>query len=83
MRRRRMLDRLDAWQRQVETAAKSPAAGKLPLSGSVIDRSEFYRQAFDLITSPSAKSAFDLQAEPDAVRDRYGRTREGLSLIHI
>lgn len=75
MRRRRMLDRLDGWQRQVESAMRSPNA--TAAGGVVLDRSEFYRQAFDLITSPAAKKAFDLQAEPDAVRDRYGRTREG------
>lgn len=75
MRRRRMLDRLDGWQRQIEAAMKSPNA--MSVGGAVLDRSDFYRQAFDLITSPAAKQAFDLQSEPDAVRDRYGRTREG------
>ncbi len=79
MRRRRMLDRLDGWQRQVESAMKSPNA--TTTGGAVLDRSEFYRQAFDLITSPAAKKAFDLQSEPDAVRDRYGRTREGQATL--
>lgn len=80
MRRRRMLDRLDGWQRQVESAMKSPNANPLA-GGAVLDRSEFYRQAFDLITSPAAKKAFDLQSEPDALRDRYGRTREGQATL--
>jgi uncharacterized protein DUF1501 len=69
-RRRRILDRLDDWQRQID---KSP--------GAVADRGEFYRQAYDLITSPVAKQAFDLSAEPDALRDRYGRTREGQATL--
>lgn len=69
-RRRRILDRLDSWQRQVERA-----------SGGIAERSEFYRQAYDLITSPTAKQAFDLNAEPDALRDRYGRTREGQATL--
>ena len=69
-RRRRILDRLDEWQRKVD---KSP--------GAVADRGEFYRQAYDLITSPVAKQAFNLSAEPDALRDRYGRTREGQATL--
>ncbi|HET6882211.1 MAG TPA: DUF1501 domain-containing protein [Pirellulales bacterium] len=31
-----------------------------------------YRQAFQLLTSTEARRAFDLSAEPDAVRRRYG-----------
>ena len=69
-RRRRILDRLDDWQRKID---KSP--------GAVADRGEFYRQAYDLITSPVAKQAFDLRAEPDSLRDRYGRTREGQATL--
>lgn len=69
-RRRRILDQLDGWQRQI---SKAP--------GGIAERSEFYRQAYDLITSPTAKNAFDLSAEPDSLRDRYGRTREGQSTL--
>ena len=69
-RRRRILSQLDGWQRTVD---KSP--------GALADRGEFYRQAYDLITSPAAKQAFDLNAESDTLRDRYGRTREGQSTL--
>jgi hypothetical protein len=31
-----------------------------------------YRKAFSLISSPQAKSAFDLSSEPASVRERYG-----------
>ena len=62
--------RLSAGQRKIDN---SP--------GAVADRGEFYRQAYDLITSPVAKQAFDLSAEPDALRDRYGRTREGQATL--
>jgi len=34
---------------------------------------QFQQKAYDLITGPSARTAFDLSREPDAVRDRYGR----------
>jgi hypothetical protein len=33
---------------------------------------EHYRKAFDLIASPEAKRAFDLESEPASVRERYG-----------
>src|SRR5262249_24312027 len=35
------------------------------------------RQALNLMTSAATAKAFDLAAEPDAVRDRYGRTPFG------
>jgi hypothetical protein len=38
---------------------------------------EFTRKAYDLIQSPAAKKAFDVGAEPDALRERYGRTPVG------
>jgi uncharacterized protein (DUF1501 family) len=41
----------------------------------------FYQQAVGLLTSPSAKTALDLDAEKPAVRDRYGRTRFGQSCL--
>ncbi len=69
-RRRRILEKLDGWQRQIDKSG-----------GAVADRGEFYRQAYDLITSPVAKQAFDLSAEPEALRDRYGRTREGQATL--
>lgn len=38
---------------------------------------EFYQKAFELISSPAAKKAFDIGAEPDKLRDAYGRTTVG------
>ncbi len=70
LRRRRILDRLDAWQRQVDRSTET-----------VYNRGEFYRQAYDLITSPAAKKAFNINEESDATRDRYGRTREGQATL--
>ncbi|NBO93305.1 MAG: DUF1501 domain-containing protein [Planctomycetia bacterium] len=37
----------------------------------------FYEQAFDMLTSPRVASAFNYQAEPDAVRERYGTGHRG------
>jgi hypothetical protein len=39
------------------------------------------QQAFDLLRSSSGRRAFDLDEEPPAVRDRYGRTRFGQSML--
>jgi Protein of unknown function (DUF1501) len=39
------------------------------------------QQAFDLIASSQSRQAFNLAQEPAAVRDRYGRTRFGQSLL--
>jgi uncharacterized protein (DUF1501 family) len=38
---------------------------------------EFYQKAVDLISSPAAKKAFNLEEEPDKLRDAYGRTAAG------
>ncbi len=40
-----------------------------------------FQQAYRLMSSKTAREAFDLGAEPDAVRDRYGRTRFGQSCL--
>ncbi len=40
-----------------------------------------YERAFRLLTSPEAKEAFDLGAEADKLRDRYGRNTFGQSCL--
>lgn len=40
-----------------------------------------FEGAFRLMSSPKARESFDLKAEPDALRDRYGRTRFGQSCL--
>lgn len=78
-RRRRMLSALDRWQQQVDgTLARSASEGgstqaRSASEGPVAERNQFYRQAYDLITSPAAKRAFQLAEEPAKVRERYGR----------
>lgn len=41
----------------------------------------FYQHAYKLISSQQAREAFDLKAEPDALKDRYGRNAAGLRLL--
>jgi hypothetical protein len=38
-------------------------------------------KAFSLLTGPQTKGAFDVSREPQAVRDRYGATLNGMSLL--
>ena len=46
-------------------------------SGVVSSMDHFYQKALDLVSSPQAKRAFDLGAEPEKLRDAYGRTTGG------
>jgi hypothetical protein len=46
-----------------------------------LDMNRLYAQAYQMLSSPTARQAFDLQAEPAAVRDRYGRHRSGQALL--
>ena len=41
----------------------------------------FRTQAFDLLTSQRAKKAFDIEQEPERIRDAYGRNRVGQGLL--
>ncbi|MSR60507.1 MAG: DUF1501 domain-containing protein [Planctomycetaceae bacterium] len=51
-------------------------------AGTVIDGyRRFQERAFDLVAGPTARRAFDLNAESAATRDRYGRTPLGQNLL--
>ncbi|HUY88029.1 MAG TPA: DUF1501 domain-containing protein [Pirellulales bacterium] len=45
------------------------------------DMNQHYAQAFELLSSPRSRAAFDLAAEPPALRDRYGRNRSGQACL--
>jgi hypothetical protein len=40
-----------------------------------------YERAFDLVSSDAVRGAFELDREPDALRDRYGRNEYGQSFL--
>jgi uncharacterized protein (DUF1501 family) len=69
--RRDLLRRLDRYQRAVETRANQHARAV----------SDYQREAFNLMTSPAARRAFDIQAEPDRLRQEYGRNSLGQSCL--
>ena len=45
------------------------------------DMSLLYRQALRMLSSPRYRAAFDLSAEPEAIRNRYGRHRSGQACL--
>ncbi len=47
----------------------------------VEDMNVLYQQAFRVLASPACHSAFDLSAEPDRLRERYGRYRSGQACL--
>ena len=64
--RRGLLKQLDRLQRNAEVASD-------PVRG--LD--SYTAKAYDLVTSPQAKAAFDLSKEDDKLREAYGRTQFG------
>ena len=42
-----------------------------------------FEGAYKLVASPQARQAFEISAEPDVLRDRYGRTRFGQSCLLV
>jgi uncharacterized protein (DUF1501 family) len=65
--RRHILDSLDRFRQVQERQAA--------------DRDAHYQRAFHLLTSKQVASAFDINAEPAARRDRYGRHTFGQSAL--
>ena len=64
-----LLKRIEAHDRRMQTSRAGDA-----LTGT-------YERAFRLLASPAAKRAFDLDREPPAVRDAYGRNDYGESFL--
>ena len=62
---------LDRMLRIADAAAGDPA----------VDFDSFYQQGIDLVSSPEAQAAFDVEKEPAKVRDRYGRNDFGQRLL--
>ena len=69
--RRELRSALDRMQRYNDKLVEDPAV--------VFD--QFYHQGFDLVSSPKAQAAFDINREDAKVRDRYGRNDFGQRLL--
>lgn len=69
-RRRSVLEAIDRFQRDTELAQRH-----------LLTMDQFYARAFDLVTSPVAKKAFDLKEEDPKLRERYGRNSFGQACL--
>lgn len=71
------VDRRRSLRQAVDTAFKKFESGSE--GAQAVD--EFYTAAYDLISSSEARAAFDLNQEPDQVRDAYRRDGFGQSCL--
>ncbi len=69
--RRALLARVDRFQKSAEARANADTRAL----------SVFSQRAVDLMTSPAAKKAFDIDAEPAKTRDAFGRNSLGQSCL--
>ncbi len=65
--RRDLRTRVDRFQRIADKAAGDPV--------NALD--DYYEQGYNLVSSAEAQRAFNIQSEPDTVRDAYGRNAFG------
>ena len=65
-----------ARRQQLLAGAERLGAGQ-QATGRARTLSSYYEQAVDLVTSPQARKAFDIQAESSAMRERYGYSSIG------
>ncbi len=54
---------------------------QLERNRTLLDMDNLYRQAFELLSSPRSRRAFDLGDEDPKLRDRYGRHRSGQACL--
>jgi len=67
--RRALLQKFDTFRRDADR------------SGMIEAMDHFERQAFDFVTGPRARKAFDFSSEDPRIRDRYGRNSWGQSTL--
>lgn len=69
--RKALLETVDRFHKSAEAKSNAQASAV----------GTFRDKAFDLMTSPQAKKAFDIHAEPEKLRDEYGRHSLGQSCL--
>jgi Protein of unknown function (DUF1501) len=72
LRLRNRLTLLEQVNRSLDAAERGPAVDRFDVRS---------RQALDLLRAGQARAAFNLDKEPPALRDRYGRNRWGQSVL--
>lgn len=73
-------ERFSRRRRLLETIEQLGAQGRLP-TGRPGEMATYYDKAFQMITSPKAREAFDIRAEPESVREKYGYHQLGQSAL--
>jgi len=68
-------------QRQTILAAVDAHFSALEKSDALDAMDAFYQHAYSLISSQKAREAFNLKAEPDALKDEYGRNDAGMRML--
>jgi uncharacterized protein (DUF1501 family) len=74
-------DRLDARQELLRTVDKFHRSAEARANAHAGTVETFRQRAFDLMTSPAAKQAFDIHAESPELREAYGRNTLGQSCL--
>jgi hypothetical protein len=69
--RKQLLAQIDRFHKSAEVRANRASQAV----------SVYQKRAFELMTSPAAKKAFDIHTEPDKLRDEYGRNSLGQSCL--
>lgn len=70
------LDRRLALKEQLDAHARN-----LEHNQRAVEMNGLYRQALAMLQTPAAREAFNLEAEPDSVRERYGQHRSGQACL--
>ena len=67
-------------RRTMLEAVNEHFAGK-EKADNLVATDTFYQRAYNLISSPKAREAFNINAEPAALRDEYGRNTAGQRML--
>jgi hypothetical protein len=68
-------------QRQNILATVDAHFRELEKSDALDAMDSFYQSAYGLVSSQKAREAFNLKAEPDALKDEYGRNGAGMRML--
>lgn len=79
--RRDLLGRIDRWQRTTNLGQLVEEAAARNAGATTSAWATNQRKAFDLLTSPRAKKAFEVSLEPEETRRRYGDDINGQSVL--
>ena len=74
-------DAKSAERRETLLKAIDGLAARVQGNDQLATYDEFRDRAAAMVLSPAARQAFDIAAEPDKLRDRYGRTTAGQSML--